>query len=320
MAPRPFVVDPTLTAIAIGYRNTAQMLIADQVLPRVPVGQETFKYTKYPLSEAFNITDNRVGRRGRVNEVEFSGEEAESSVEDYGLDSPIPNSDIEAAAKAREEKRSTFDPEAHATMMLEQYNQLNRERRVAALVHDPATYSAGRKITLAGASQLSDYANSDPIGVIKAALEGTLVFRPNKVVMGQAVWSKLSGHAKLVEAVRGTTDKGLITRAQFADLFELPADAILVGEGFVNTARPGQNVTLGRVWGKHIAFLYIDPLASTQGGVTFGFTAQLGTKVAGRIEDPHIGLQGGQRIRAGERVRELVVAPDCGYLVQNAVA
>ncbi|PZP06597.1 MAG: capsid protein, partial [Sphingomonas hengshuiensis] len=38
------------------------------------------------------------------------------------------------------------------------------------------------------------------------------------------------------------------------------------------------------------------------------------------IEDPDIGLQGGNRVRSGERVRELVVAQDVGYFIQNAVA
>ena len=33
-----------------------------------------------------------------------------------------------------------------------------------------------------------------------------------------------------------------------------------------------------------------------------------------------IGLQGGFRIRTGERVRELISAQDVGYFIQNAVA
>ena len=55
-------------------------------------------------------------------------------------------------------------------------------------------------------------------------------------------------------------------------------------------------------------------------GITFGRTAQFGTRIAGRIEDPDIGLTGGFRIRSGERIKELVVAKDVGYLVQNVIA
>jgi hypothetical protein len=104
---RPFVVDPILTAIAIGYSNPAQALIADDVMPRQSVGGEQFKWTEYPIAEAFTVPDTEVGRRGQVNQIVFSGKERESAVRDYGLDVPIPNSDITAAAAARKEKRSS---------------------------------------------------------------------------------------------------------------------------------------------------------------------------------------------------------------------
>ena len=320
MAPRrPFVTDPSLTAIAIGYRNEAYQLIADEVLPRVPVYGETFKWTEYPTAEAFTVPDTRVGRRGRVNQVEFTGTEREGAVEDFGLDDPIPNTDIQEAARIRAEKRGLYDPEAQATEMLTDLVLLGREVRVAGIIHDPATYAVGRKVTLAGTSQFSDYANSDPIGVIKTAIEGTLGPRPNTLVLGQPVWSKLSSHPSIVNAIRGNvSSKGIVTRAEFAALFEIPR--LLVGEAYVNTARKGQTEVLARVWGKHIAALHLNPQARLQRGLTFGMTAQYGTKIAGRIEDDDIGLQGGVRVRSGERVKELVIAKDCGYFIQNAVA
>lgn len=320
MAPnRPFVVDPVLTAIAIGYTNPAHTLIADQVLPRVPVLSEQFKWTEYPLEEGFTVPDSEVGRKGRVESVEFSGTERDSSTTDYGLESPIPNSDITAAAAARAQNRSIYDPEARAAEGVTNLVQLGREIRVAGLIHNPNSYAASRRQTLSGTSQLSDYANSDPIGVLMAALDGTLVFRANTLVFGQPVWSKLRSHPKLVNAVKGNlTDQGVITRQQLADLLEIKQ--VLVGEAFLNTAKKGQSATLSRVWGKHVAALHIDPAANTDNGITFGMTAQFGNRIAGRIEDPSIGLEGGVQIRVGEKVRELVVAQDVGFFIQNAVA
>ena len=320
MSPRrPFVVDPVLTAVAVGYRNEAQTLIADRVLPRVQVGGERFKWTEYPLEQAFNIPETRVGRRGQVNQLEFSGTEKTDSVDDHGLETPIPLSDIDAAANARAEKRSSYDPEAHSTMMLMDTVLNVREARVAAIVQDANNYSAGRKVTLAGNSQFSDYANSDPITVIKTALEGTLVYRPNTLAMGQPVWSKLSSHPAIVNAIRGNlTNKGVVTREEFAALFEIKD--VLVGEGYINTAKPGQQASISRAWGKHISALFVNPMAHPEQGITFGMTAQYGSRISGRIEDPDVGLQGGVRIRTGERIKELVVAKDVGYFIQNAVA
>lgn len=316
--PRPFVVDPILTAVAIAYRNPAQVMIADQVLPRVPVGAEKFKWTEYPLEDAFALPDTRVGRKGRVNQVEFAGTPRTDEVDDHGLEDPIPNSDIDEARVARERQVSNFDPETHATMMLADLMANAREARVAALVQSLAIYAATRRVTLAGNSQFSDYVNSDPIGVIKTGLESTLVYRPNTIVMGQPVWSKLSSHPHIVNAVRGNlTNKGSVTRSEVAALFEV--QQILVGEGWVNLAKKGQPANLARAWGKHISLLHINPIARPESGITFGLTAQYGTKISGRIIDPDVGLQGGVRIRTGERVKELIVARDTGYFIQNAV-
>jgi len=320
---RPFVVDPVLTAIAVGYRNTSAMRIADQVLPRTPVSAEKFKWTEYPISEGFNVPDARVGRRGRVQQLEFGGEERTSSVEDYGLETPIPFSDIDAAAEARARGVSSYDPEGHSAAMLTDTLENIREVRVAQLVHDPDTYATGRKVALSGTSQLSDYANSDPIGVIKSGLEATLIHAPNTLVMGRQVWSKLNSHPKIVNAVKGNlTEEGIVSRAAFVELFAGEGvSQLLIGDAWYNTARPGQPVSLGRAWGKHIAMLHLNPMATAEGGgITFGLTAQYGGKIAGRIEDKDVGLQGGVRIRSGERVKELVVARDVGYFIQNAVA
>lgn len=315
---RPFVVDPILTAIAIGYSNPAQALIADDVMPRQTVGGEQFKWTEYPIAEAFTVPDTEVGRRGQVNQITFSGEERESSVRDYGLDVPIPNSDIKSAADARREKRSSYDPEQHSVMMLTKITQLDREVRVAQKVQDANNYDASRRLVLAGGDKFSDYVNSDPLGVLDAAIQGTLIYRPNQLTMGNVVWNWIKRHPKLVNAIKGNlTNEGFITKQQLAELLDIKR--ILVGDAHVNTARPGQPMNLTRAWGNFIAAHYVDGTAHIENEVTWGFTAQYGTKVAGRIEDPDIGLEGGFRIRSGERVKEEIVAKDVGYLIQDPV-
>lgn len=320
---RPFPVDAALTAVALGYRNSTAMRIADDVLPRLPVSAEKFKWTEYPISEAFNVPDARVGRRGRVQQLEFGGEEKTSEVIDYGLESSIPYSDVQAAADARARGDGVHDPVLHAVAMLTDTIENIREARVAQMVTDIDTYAADKRVTLAGTSQWSDYDDSDPIAALKAGMEATLVYRPNTVVMGRPVWSKVSSHPKVVNAVKGNvTGSGIITIEQFRELMAGEGiSRVLIGDAWTNTARPGQTPSLSRAWGKHCALIHLNPMATVeQGGVTFGFTAQYGSRIAGRIEDENIGLQGGLRVRTGERVREIVVAKDVGYLFRNAVA
>ena len=113
---------------------------------------------------------------------------------------------------------------------------------------------------------------------------------------------------------------GVASLQAIADLLEL--DAVYVGQSFLNTAKKGQTASFAQVWGKSAAFLYQNPaVQSPTGGVTFGFTAEWGTKSAGVIErDPDIGLRGGNRVRVGESVKELIAASDTGYLFSAAVA
>ncbi|MEP1330110.1 capsid protein [Pseudophaeobacter sp.] len=324
MAPkRPFQSDAALTAIAIGYKNPEASRIADEVMPRHSVPTEKFGWTEYPAEDAFNVPDARVGRKGRVKQLEFGGEQKTSEVEDYGLDAPVPTSDINSAAAARKAGLSKHDPEGHAVEMISETIENIREVRVARTVHNADNYSAGRKVTLSGSDQFSDYAGADPIGVIKTGLENVFIMPANTMVIGRKVWTALSSNPKIVNAVKGNlTSEGIVTRQQFLELFSGEGiKRLLIGDAFFNAAKPGQAANLQRAWGNHISLLHINRKVTTQGGgVTWGLTAEFGGKIAGRIEDPDIGLEGGYRIRRGERVKELVVAKDVGYFIQNAVA
>lgn len=305
----PFPVQPELTAIAIAYRNTR--MIADDVLPRVPVGKQEFKYLLHTLADGFTIPDTKVGRKSKPNEVDFTASEVPAATEDYALDDPIPQADIDNAPP-------NYDPIGRAVEGIMNLISLDREKRVADLAFAAGSYGAANKTTLSGTGQWSDFTNSDPIAAIMAYLDAC-VMRPNIAVFGRPTFSALARHPKIVKAVLGNSgDSGIARREDIAALFEL--DQVLVGEAFVNTAKRGQAASLSRAWGKHAAFIYRDKLADVSRGTSFGFSAQFGGRIAGAERDPNIGMRGGQRVRAGESLKELITANDLGYFVQNAVA
>lgn len=310
MATAPFPVDPRFTAIAIKYRNSR--MIADAVLPRVPVAKQEFKYIRHTLAEGFTLPDTKVGRRSRPAETEFTGVEVPDSTNDYGLDDPIPFTDIANAPE-------NYDPLGRAVEGLSDLIALDREKRAASLVFALGTYPSAQRTTLSGGSQWSDYVSSDPISAIAGALD-LMVMRANVMVIGRMAWTKLSLHPKIVKAVYGyANDSGIASRQQVAALFEL--DEVLVGEAWLNTAKKGQAASVGRVWGKHAALLHRDGMADGRGNrTTFGFTAEFGQRVAGGTEDRDIGLRGGTRVRVGESVKEVIAAADLGYFFQDAVA
>lgn len=317
MSTTAFPVNPELTAIAIAYQNPDAALIADKVLPRVPTPKK-FKYTKYTTEQGYTVPDTKVGRKSEPNMVDFGGTDVTDECQDYGLDDLVPNDEVAAyEAMPKPASGGPVSPQALSTMMLTGLVQLDREIRVAGTVFATGSYAAGNQATLSGTGQWSDRTNSDPLNAITTAMDIPLV-RPNKMVIGQLAWTQLRMHPKLVQAIgRSAQTAGYASLQQIAELLEL--QEIIVGRAFYNTAKKGQTPTYTRAWGKHCALLHIDSLAAQLSQPTFGWTAQFGTKIAGTIPEPKAGLRGGERVRSGESVKEIVVSTDAGYFFQNCV-
>ncbi len=121
----PFVVNPGLTAIAIAYKNAT--LIADDVLPRVPVDTPSFNYSLFNKMDSFTVPDTKVGRTSDVNQVDYSATQATASVEDQALDEVVPNRD-KAIAQAY---GNFIDPQAIATEQIADLLALGREVRAS---------------------------------------------------------------------------------------------------------------------------------------------------------------------------------------------
>lgn len=309
--PAPFVVNPRLSGIVMAYHNP--LYIADQVLPRVPVDTPQFLYSRIDQS-AFLSTINAgpIGRKGAVPEIDYSATELPATVEDYGIDEVVPKRDQLAAAG------TPIDPKAIAAQQLADYLAIQREVRVANLLTTTATYSSGNYTTLSGTSQWSDFTNSDPLTAILNAMD-SMFQRPNKMVIGQLVATKLLTHPKILAAWHG--NQGQFGKAPLSFLAELLGlDEVIIGQSWYNTANKGQTPTVNRIWGKSVVLFYQAPLTLDTKGLTFGITAQWGERIEGEYFTEKLGLRGSDVLRVGESVKELILAPDTGYLFQNAIA
>lgn len=304
-----FTESAQLTGIAIAYRNADYTLIADEVLPRVPAPARSFKWQSYNEADAFTVPDTRVGRRGTPNRVEIEGTEQDGSCADYGIDVPLDNATIDEA------KRNKWNPEGRAAERATDIVMLDREIRVARLVQDADSYHPDHVEALAEADRFSN-PDSDPITIIEDMMD-TCYIRPNQLTFAHNAWRSIRKHPKLVKSRNGTSgDEGRLTLQELAELLEV--NRILVGAGRVNVNRPGEAPALERVWDGTVSGQFINRTADTTGGVTFGFTAQLGTKFAGTLP-ANMGLRGGKLIRSGETLSEKIVAKRAGFLIRTAV-
>ncbi|MDF5999808.1 phage capsid protein [Pseudomonas aeruginosa] len=245
--------------------------------------------------------------------MEFSATDETSSTEDHGLDAPVPQADTVSTTRRR-----TYNPWPRHRAD-HQPDPARREARISKLVFNPTAMPRQQKDT-----RVWHRSRSDPpatsLPEITDALDSAIL-RPNIGVLGRRTATILRRHPKIVKRIHNGTlgDEGMVPMAFLQELLEL--EAIYVGEARLNIARPGQNPSLIRArWGRTPSFIYRDRLAGYPQRHHLRLDRPVGRSVSGSIADPNIGLRGGQRVRVGESVKELVTAPDLGFFFENAVA
>jgi len=304
----PLYISPFLSAIAIKYRQTG--FIADQVMPRTPVDRQTFVHLADRMEDWITPPDTLVGRTSQPHQLASALQNPETmSTLNQGLDEPVPNQD--------QMNGPTESALGRATQRIAGLIELRREIRVATLFATAGNFAYGT--TLTSTAQWSDYTNSDPIKALLEELDKPFM-RPNTLVLGQDVWTKIRMHPKVSLAVYGSVQAAgvVVTREQLAAVLEI--ETIIVGQGWYNTAAKGQAKAKTRVWPKLCAGIYLGQNGGPDSGNTWGYTAQFGSRVAGTIVDPDIGLFGGVKVRAGESVLEKVAAAEFGFTFLTAVA
>lgn len=305
---QPFVIVPQLTRIAMAVRNTD--LIADTVCPRVPVAGELFQYTKVTTKDRFQHPDDIISRTGHLNELEFAQSDETDRTVDRGLAAPVPQVDVDRAAQA-----NMADPRGMAVENLTQVVLLNREQRVADLLFTASNYSLKQALDgNAGKKRWDDANDGDPIGYMEAAM-AEMIVRPNMAVMGYNVMLAVRKHPKVISRLYGSSStRGAALLQDIAS--ELGLDSIQVGSAWKDSAKKGQALSLGRVWGNACALIRVSSsLAGTQTvEPVFTFTAQSDARTAGTWFDPGRGKKGVEMLKVTESVKELIAWTEAGYL------
>jgi hypothetical protein len=300
----PFQVRPDLTAISIAFKN--QRLIADKVLPKVPVNSRSFEYSVDDYGAQFTIPDSYVGRTSRTNDVFSNTTTSTGIIQDYALQRVVPVYDIET---------TDIDILGKATEQVSNLLALDYEKRVADIVFNSNNYAGTTGLS---STTCWDNAASDPIKAISDALD-SLVMRPNVMVIGREAFSALSRNAKIVAAAnRNSGAYGIAEVGFLQELFGL--EEILIGESFVNGSKRGNTTSLSRCWGDSCALIYKDMLMDADYVTSFGFTAELGSREASLFFDYNQGRKGSYIVRVGESVQEVIASNKLGYLFTNCVA
>jgi len=309
--PAPFTLHPDYTGLVLAYNWGPG--IADDVLPRVPVGKQEYRRKEYNKKDAFSLPDDLVGRKGKPKQIETTSTEVSGLTKDRGFDYPVPVVDIENAGQGE-------DLQADAAEFTTQAILRKREKRVADLVMTAANYAASQKVTLTGNDQWdSGHADSDPVEDVDAGKEKILAADSLYGAVGISGWNAMKKNPKLIQAIRKqAVTSGILTRREVADFFEL--EDLYVGVGRVDTANPGQSATIVRVWPDSFLLFHKNLSANTRQGTTFGYTAQFGQRTVMTKFDDDMGVRGSHIVRVYESVDEVLWSDDFAYLISDVAA
>jgi len=309
-------VDRPLSNFAVEYQNAA--FIASQVAPFVPVANKSDTYMKYTKSDKFALPDDLRGPKSAAKQITWGSSTGtyaclDRALRDFLSDAIVSNSD------------PGVNPQQRTAAFLTNLLLLGFESRIATLVTTYANYATtGNRTTLSGTTQFSDYAGSDPIGVVDTA-KAACFQEPNTIIMSRAVYDKLKRHPQLLAAITGgasRSEPGLINLATMAEIFEV--ERILVGRAKYNSSIKGQTATYTELWGKHLIVAYIDPAVGLDGVSAFKtfrwqqVSTDAGYKVR-RYRDDSLG-GGGEYIEVEMSTDEEIICEDVAYMVKDAVA
>lgn len=305
-------VDATLSNISIKYRNDD--FIGLQIMPIVPVARRSDKYYVYDRDQAFRIDDDSLTPKGLPNEIDMKQTTENFSVDSHGLADWVPQEEIDNAD-------APLAPLSDATENLRDKLLLAHEKRIADQLQTAANYPSGYKVQLSGTDQWSDYTNSDPLGDLLTAVEGTFT-RANVVSMGLDTWKILRAHPKVLDAVKASTRQqstpgGFATPEEMITLLEI--QTLLIGRARYNSAKRGQSGSYSRIWGKHCMAFYVEPSPGIR-KASWGYTFSENRGTTFTMFDVKRGEKGATYVKDAWNEDSKIVGNILGYFIEDAVA
>lgn len=303
------VIDPILTNLARGFRNPD--FVGDALFPAVPVDQRGGKVIEFRKEDFQLYATGRVPG-ANTRRVQYGYDGAAFALEQHALEGVVP---FEILAEAN--AVPGIDMARVAVAKTQNIIALRLEKARADIARTAASYPATNKLTLAGASQWSDFgAVSDPskdIEDAKEAVRAQIGRRPNTVLIGAAVYAKLKQHPKIIDRVK-FTGRDSITTDLLASLWSV--QRVVVGEAvFANQAG-----IMSDVWGKDVVVAYTElGTLQDQGLPSYGYTYQLRNHPI--VETPYQDRNAKSWVYpVTDEVQPVLAGATAGFLITAAVA
>lgn len=304
-----FEVNPTLTGLSLCYKNPTYNFIADLILPRTKVDSESFKYNKYPFNSFLRVPNTEIGEKGEPKGVGLDCETITESVKYYATREIVPQASVEAATDG-------IDPIKDNAELVTNTLALAREKRTAELFQNAANYGTNT-LTLTSNEQINE--KSSKILLTIQDIRKSMKIKPNCAIMTENALMALQTHPDFTTGYNSNaSDRGLAPIDYVKSLLKIKD--LYIGDVEIDFAKDGLTPNVQNVWkDSNIIFFYKNPDATPKAGITFGYTAEFGSRAISTYFDPDPGVSGVTKIKGAEKLIELIVAPECGFLLKNCI-
>lgn len=301
LTPKTVHVDAPLTNVAIKYKNLA--LVAERLLPIVPVAKESDKYYVFRREEL--IIEKALRAAGaEAKEISWDVDTATYSAEEYALKHLVPDRIMNNAD-------NPVRPKITSTQKLTEKLLLAQERRVQQLVQSSVNVTQG-----AAAAVQWDQASPNIESDVDTAKDGVRLgagVEPSSILLAYKV-------AQIVK--RDTTVRNLIRYTVPGDILLRNGDLppvlwnleVIVAGAVRNTANDNATESIKDIWTDDVLVFYKEATPSLD-VLSLGYQFRVGNFVTKtyRVEE-----RAGDMIEVSVIEDEKLVAPACGYLILNS--
>jgi hypothetical protein len=315
-------INQALSSMSVGYHP--QGMIAEQIFPVVPVQHESDDYYFWDKGQRFRVdrTDGKASLRAdgaRARQMNFGAVPKTYTCEEYAYETFITD-------RQRANADAALQLEITKTRAVQDLVLLDQELRIANLVMNPANNT--NSVTLSGTSQwnnasfVSQPTSGPAFSNIKLALDtGMEAIRqatggldPNVIVITKPVARVMSRDIGLVDYVKYTHSDLLVAGLLPPNLWGMKV--VIPGATYTNTVEGEAVTSFTDVYGKNVWLGYVAPQPGLD-ILTYGAIFRSREWQVKQWRDEAIDTT---FYRPSFVQTEQLIAPDCGYLIQNAVA
>jgi hypothetical protein len=304
------VINPVLSAVAQGFSHNA--FVGGSLFPVVPVDQRGGKIISFG-KEDFMLYNTGRSPGQNTKRVQFGYASGDYVLEQHAIEGTLP---METMSEA---DVPGIDMASRTIYQTQNIIAMRLEKARADLARATASYAAGNFVTLSGTDQWSDYgATSDPgddVDVAKETIRSKTGKRPNTMVMGAAVYSKLRRNPKILSFFQYSAGSGQLATVQMLSQYFEIANIQVGDAAFSDDAG-----VFSDVWGKDVVLAYTETSSlANQGTPTFGYTYQL--RNFPMVEEPYYDRSAKSWIYpVTDEVNPVVASNVAGYVIKAAVA